>query len=49
MEEGPSKGGGVRGMSVEAMGWREGGVDLALLLEGVRSALEEQTWLMRQM
>ena len=25
-----------------------GGADIGLLLEGVRSALEEQTWLMRQ-
>ena len=27
----------------------EGGADIGLFLEGVRSALEEQTWLMRQM
>ena len=27
----------------------EGGADIGLLLKGVRSALEEQTWLMRQM
>ena len=27
----------------------EGGVDIGPLLEGIRSALEEQTWLMRQM
>ena len=27
----------------------EGGADIGLLLEGVRSALEEQTWLMWQM
>ena len=27
----------------------EGGADIGPLLEGVRSALEEQTWLMRQM
>ena len=30
-------------------GESEEGADLALLLEGIRSALEEQTWFLRQM
>ena len=30
-------------------GGSEGGVDIGPLLEGVKSALEEQTWLMWQM
>ena len=48
-EEGPSK--RVRGGWVQRLqdGGSEGGAELALLLEGIKSALEEQTWLMRQM
>ena len=48
-EEGPSK--QVQGGRVQKPrdGESEGGVELAPLLEGIRSAPPEQTWLMRQM
>ena len=45
-EEGPSRRTQVR--HLQDVG-SEGGADIGPLLEGVRSALEEQTWLMRQM
>ena len=45
-EEGPSRQMQVRRPWDDGSG---GGADIGPLLEGVRSALEEQTWLMRQM
>ena len=45
-EEGPSRRVWVRRLRDVGS---EGGVGLGQLLEGIRSALEEQSWLMRQM
>ena len=45
-EEGPSRWMWVRRLRDEGSG---GGADIGLLLERVRSAPPEQTWLMRQM